>query len=258
MKDFIKISTFQYDIKWNDKISNINLIEDAFGTLPETDFVILPELFDTGFVTDVNILNETENNYTKSWLIETAAKFNFAIGGSSIYNENGKYFNRFFVAKPDNSLDFYDKKHLFAIAGEDKYISTGNFQKIINIDNWRVKLLVCYDLRFPVWARNNNDYDILVYVANWPIGRIEQWKALLIARAIENQAYTIGVNRIGTDAHGFNYPGKSLVVSPKGEVLYEAKENQQHINTITLDYNYLQKLRQKFPVLKDADRFTIL
>ncbi|MBN2664082.1 MAG: amidohydrolase [Bacteroidales bacterium] len=257
MKDFLKFTIFQSDIRWNNKNQNLNIFSEALHKIPDTDIVIFPELFDTGFVTDVNILKKDENELSKSWLIKTAAMHNFYLGATSLYHENGKYYNRFFVASPHNKLFYYDKKHLFAIAGEADHISSGNKRTVINIDNWKLNLLVCYDLRFPVWARNKNDYDVLIYPANWPISRIAQWRALLIARAIENQAYTVGINRIGSDNHGFVYSGKSLIVNPKGEIIYEAKENKQDMYTATFDYNYLQKLRKNFPVLKDADDFLI-
>jgi len=257
MKEFLNFTIIQTDVEWNNKLDNLIKYSNILQNIFDTDIVIFPELFDTGFVTDVNILEKTYINFTKKWLINKASEHNFFIGASSLFSENDKFYNRFFVASPQKNLYKYDKKHLFAIAGEAEHISSGNKRTVINIDSWRINLLVCYDLRFPVWSRNKNDYDILVYTANWPVSRIEQWKTLLVARAIENQAYAVGVNRIGTDAHGYKYPGKSLIVSPKGEIIYEAKEFEPDIFTASFDYNYLQKLRGKFPVWKDADNFKI-
>lgn len=258
MKDFLKITIFQSDIIWNNRSQNLDVFSTKMNKITDSDIVIFPELFDTGFVTDVNILQKDQTNLTKNWLIKTSAQHNLHIGATSLCYDKGKYYNRFFVASPNKEIFFYDKKHLFAIAGENKHISNGNKRTIVSIDNWRLNLLVCYDLRFPVWARYKNDYDVLIYPANWPVSRIDQWKALLIARAIENQAYTVGINRIGTDNHGFKYPGKSLIISPKGEIMYEAKENEQDIHTAIFDYSYLKKLRKNFPVLKDADNFNII
>lgn len=257
MKEFLKFSIAQTNILWNDKISNLERYKVILDNFNDTDIVIFPELFDTGFVTDVNILNIEQNNLTKNWLLNEAVARGFSIGATSIFNENNKFFNRFFFVNPDGTLDYYDKKHLFSIAGEDEFISYGNKRTIVKKDNWRINLLVCYDLRFPVWARNKNDYHILIYPANWPDSRIEQWKALLVARAIENQAYVVGVNRIGIDFHGFKYPGKSLIISPKGEIIYEAKVNEEDLFTTTFDFNYLTSLRKKFPVLNDADKFEL-
>ena len=163
-------------------------------------------------------------------------------------------------------MEFYNKRHLFKHAGEKNEFSRGDSNKIVSFDTstgsaaqkWKINLQICYDLRFPVWSRNTSDYHILVYVANWPKSRIDQWKALLNARAIENQSYVFGVNRIGTDGNGFNYPGKSLIISPKGEIIYEAKENEEDIYTAELDFDYLMKIRRNFPVLDDRDGFEVV
>lgn len=255
MKKNINIGIIQFNISWNDKSSNIGKIQEYISTLSnETDLILLPEMFDTGFVTDVSILNDDQNELTKEWILQTAKKNNTAIGGTIIIKDNGKYFNRFVFALADGTVYEYDKRHLFAISGENKYISNGNKRTIAKIYDWRFNLLICYDLRFPVWARNKQDYDVLLYPANWPISRIEQWKALLIARAIENQAYCIGINRTGIDEHGYQYPGMSLVINPKGEIMHQASDKDE-IFTVELDYEYFHKLRTNFPVIDDADKF---
>lgn len=257
MKELLKITVFQTNIIWNNKVKNLEKYDKKLMSVDDADLVLFPELFDIGFVTDTGILDKNKNEYTKNWLIKNSEKYSFAIGGTTIYKEKNKYFNRFYIAQPNGKIDFYDKKHLFAIAGEVN-ISKGDFRKIINLKGWRINMLICYDLRFPVWARNKKDYDILIYPANWPLSRINQWKILLKARAIENQAYCIGINRIGKDENGFEYPGNSMIINPKGDVIFEAKNNSEDSFTATFDYNYLKKLRKNFPVLNDADNFQII
>ncbi|MBN2891837.1 MAG: amidohydrolase [Bacteroidales bacterium] len=258
MKKTLNISLIQSNIQWLERQKNLDYLTSKISEIQNTDIVFLPEMFDTGFYIEPHKLEKSEEYLSYNWLRNSAINKKISIGGSTIFNENGKFYNRFLLANPDGNVDFYNKRHLFKHAGELNEYLAGNEQKIVEFDNWRIKLLVCYDLRFPVWARNTENYHILVYVANWPTSRIEQWKSLLIARAIENQAYTIGVNRIGEDGNGFVYPGKSLIISPKGEIMYEAKELEEDIYTAELDFEYLQNIRSKFPVLEDMDEFEIL
>lgn len=257
MKKNIKISIIQSDIAWNDKKQNLYFFSNLINSIPETDLIILPELFDTAFVTDINILDKSNNEMTLDWMKQIAKNKQTTIAGSTYYKENNLFYNRFFFAKNNSEIDFYDKRHLFSIANENNITTQGKKRKIINLYNFKILPLVCYDLRFPVWSRNKNDYDLLIYVANWPTSRINQWKSLLIARAIENQCYTIGVNRIGKDGNGFEYCGNSLIVSPIGEIIYQAKTNEQDIFTTELDLEYLINIRNKFPVLIDGDNFEI-
>lgn len=258
MKKKLKITLFQTNIDWNNKLKNLFLYEKLLDKITTTDLALFPELFDTGFVTNVDILNKAHNKLSVNWLKQQSNKRKFSIGASSLFYESKRFFNRFMVCKPDENIEFYNKKHLFSISGEDEHISFGNERKIIKLNNWRLNLNICYDLRFPVWTRNKDDYDILIFIANWPTTRIAQWETLLKARAIENQTYVVGVNRIGVDANNYKYCGKSMVVNPKGEIMYQAKKDVQEIATVTLDFDLLQKLRTNFPVHKDADKFFIV
>jgi len=194
---------------------------------------------------------------TVLWLKEMAMKRNCAIAGSMIIKEDNKFFNRFIFVKPDGKLNYYNKKHLFRMANEHEHYSAGEKKVIVNYKGWRINLLVCYDLRFPVWSRNKNDYDLLIYVANWPTSRISQWNTLLAARAIENQAYIVGVNRIGSDGNNFNYSGSSQIINPKGEKLIDNNINKDIIETAELDYDSLIHYRENFSVYLDADDFEI-
>lgn len=266
MNKKLKISIIQSDIVWLDRQKNLEIYSKLISKLANTDIVFLPEMFDTGFFIEPNKLDKKEKDVAIEWLKNISSNENIAIGGSTIVEENGKYYNRFIFANPNKPIEFYNKRHLFRLAGELNEFESGNYNKIVEFENsvssstqkWKINLQICYDLRFPVWSRNVSDYHILVYVANWPKSRIDQWKALLIARAIENQSYVFGVNRIGIDGNGFNYPGKSLIISPKGEIIYEAKENGEDIYTAELDFDYLMKIRRNFPVLDDRDEFEIV
>ena len=257
MTEKLHISIIQSDIIWLERKKNLKTYSELINKLKKTDIVFLPEMFDTGFYIEPHKLDISDKNMTLEWMKQLSEEKNISIGGSTIINENNKFYNRFLFVKPDNSIDFYDKHHLFKLAGELNEYSGGNTNTIINYDNWKIKIQICYDLRFPVWSRNTEDYHILVYVANWPSSRIKQWKSLLIARAIENQSYTFGINRIGVDGNGFEYSGKSIIIDPKGEIIYEAKKNQEDIYTAILNYENILKIRQKFPVLNDRDNFII-
>ena len=257
IKNNLKVSIIQSNIVWLDRKTNIETYSDLIEKLNSSDIVFLPEMFDTGFYIEPHKLEKSKKNITLEWMKKISSENNISIGGSTIIEENNKFFNRFLFVKPNNTVEFYNKRHLFKHAGELKEYSSGKSNKIVQFDNWKIKLQICYDLRFPVWSRNTEDYHILVYVANWPKSRINQWKSLLIARAIENQAYTFGINRIGIDGNGFDYPGKSLIINPKGEIVYEAKENQQDIFTTELNFENLMKIREKFPVLDDREIFEV-
>lgn len=258
MKKKLKVTIIQSDVIWLEREKNLDLYSKFLDKISDSDIIFFPEFFDTGFYVEPSKLDANEDNKTINWLKQNANKRNFSIGASTAIREDGKFYNRFIIAHPDDKVDYYNKRHLFKHAGELNEYSPGLVQKTFNIDNWKIKPLVCYDLRFPVWARNTENYHILTYIANWPTSRIEQWKALLIARAIENQCYTIGVNRVGEDGNGFDYPGKSLIISPKGDIIYEAKNLDVDIFTAELDFDYLQNIRTKFPVLEDIDDFKIL
>ncbi len=255
-KNKLLITLLQTHIHWLDKQKNFLHIEKKLNNI-KSDIIVLPEMFNTGFY--INPLDVAENysGPTIKWLEYTAHKTNSAICGSIIWQENGKFYNRFIFMKPDGKWAWYDKRHRFTMAGEHHKFSAGSHRVVINYSGWRIKPLVCYDLRFPVWARNDQDYDLIIYVANWPESRIDQWKNLLIARAIENQAYVIAVNRIGVDGNDFYYSGMSMAINPRGNIIYQAPENQENVYTVELDLELLHNMRKKFPVLLDKDDFDI-
>lgn len=181
-----------------------------------------------------------------------------ALAGSSLIRTQKGYKNRFLFCAPNKDIEFYDKRHLFSMAGENKFIQKGTENKIVEYKNWKINLQICYDLRFPVWSRNTSAYDLIIYVANWPQSRIKQWKALLIARAIENQAFVVGVNRIGKDGNGFSYSGNSLIINYNGDIIFEAPQNKTATQRIELNLEEMLNARKKFPVLGDADNFKII
>jgi omega-amidase len=240
------------------------MIERKINALQEpTHVVILPEMFSTGFTMKPAALAETMDGETVQWMKRMAIQKKIIVTGSIIIQEGGQFFNRLIWMQPDGNYGYYDKRHLFAYAEEDRYFSAGSQRLIASVNGWRINLLICYDLRFPVWSRQaangaeEAEYDMLIYVANWPERRSTAWKTLLKARAIENQCYVIGVNRVGKDGNDLNYTGDSMVVDAMGEVLYE-KAHEEDVFTITLDKESLQAIRNKIPFLKDADDFRIM
>ena len=257
------ISIFQYDIIWADKLANFAIVETQLALLcaeteAKTDIVVLPEMFSTGFCVDRLDLAESMDGATVAQLKKWSAMYQLAIAGSFIATENGKFFNRAFFVTPEGDLYFADKRHLFSVANEHQYFSAGNQKLIVDYKGVKLSLLVCYDLRFPVWARNvNNAYDVLIYVANFPTKRINDWDILLQARAIENQAYVIGVNRVGVDANNIDYIGHSFVLDYKGECIAQVPDSAIDVATAKIDIDKLQNYRQKFAVWRDADSFEI-
>jgi predicted amidohydrolase len=251
----INVTLIQSNIIWEDKDSNLKNYQSKIDNI-ESDLIILPEMFTTGFTMNPKSLAETMSGETVQWMKENASKMNSAICGSIIIQEDSKYFNRFIWVNPDGSIHHYDKKHLFSFAGEDKNYTPGNEKLIIEYKGWKICSLICYDLRFPVWSRNSEDYDLLIYVANWPTKRKLAWKSLLIARAIENQCYVIGVNRVGYDENNY-YSGESKLVNALGETLY-ANSHVEDIYTTTISKYELNKVRTQLPFLNDKDNFKIL
>jgi omega-amidase len=235
------------------------MLEQKINSITEkTEVVVLPEMFSTGFSMKPGQLAETMDGETIQWMKKIAAAKKIILTGSVIIKEGEDYFNRLVWMLPNGQYGVYDKRHRFAYAGEDKHYQPGSKRLIASVKGWKINLLVCYDLRFPVWARQSSpgEYDILIYVANWPERRIHAWKTLLQARAIENQCYVVGVNRTGVDGNDIVYSGESMIIDPMGEALYY-KKDVEDIFTITLDKSNLETVREKFPFLKDADRFTI-
>lgn len=255
----LKITIIQSNLHWENIRRNLEMFSQKIASLnEETDLIVLPEMFSTGFTMNNKPLAENMSGKTFGWMKQKAQEKNCVITGSVIIEENGKYFNRLIWMRADGSFETYDKRHLFRYADEQKYYSAGNKKLIVELEGWKICPLICYDLRFPVWIRNRNkEYDALIFVANWPERRNYPREALLIARAIENQAYVIGVNRVGKDGNGVNHSGDSVVINPQGEVLCKAKPNEETVLTVTLSFSELAEWRKKFPAWMDADQFTI-
>jgi predicted amidohydrolase len=253
----INITLIQSNIIWEDKISNLKNYQEKIDKIESTDLIILPEMFTTGFSMNPKDISETMNGETIQWMKANASKMNSAICGSIIIEEEGKYFNRFIWVNPDGSIHQYDKKHLFSFAGENKNYTPGNKKIIIEYKGWKICPLVCYDLRFPVWSRNSEEYDLLIYVANWPTKRKLAWKSLLVARAIENQCYVIGVNRVGKDENNHYYSGESSLINALGETLY-INSHVEDVYSTTITKCELNKIRKLLPFLNDKDNFKIL
>ncbi|MBC7689714.1 MAG: nitrilase family protein [Aquabacterium sp.] len=271
------VTTIQTNLAWENKAANLQMLEGKIDSLEEkTEVVVLPEMFSTGFSMNTAMLAETMDGETVEWMKAVAARHKIILIGSLIIKENDRCYNRLVWMLPNGQFGYYDKRHLFAYGEEDKHYTAGNKRLIASVKGWRINLQVCYDLRFPVWARNRllqtdtpaervpaieetnavprPEYDLLIYVANWPERRSHAWKTLLCARAIENQCYVVGVNRVGRDGKNINHSGNSLVIDPLGEVLYHMAE-EEDIFTITLQREHLEDVRTKFPFWKDADQF---
>lgn len=255
----MKVSILQNNIVWENKAENLKQLQRKLEELRNhTDIVILPEMFNTGFTMKSEALAEPIDGKTIQTLQSWAKEYQIALTGSYIALDNGKYYNRAFFLTPERAAYFYDKKHLFRMGDEPTHFSPGEKRLIIPYKGWNICLLVCYDLRFPVWSRNiNNEYDILIYVANWPAPRRLVWDTLLSARAIENMSYVCGSNRVGTDGNGLDYNGGSAIYSPKGKVLAIAPDNKESVITVDLSLDELKNFRQKFPAWMDADSFNL-
>lgn len=255
----IKIAIIQTSLFWEDVDKNLEIFTKKISNIKnKADLVVLPEMFSTGFSMNSKKLAEEINGKTVNWLIKTSVINNISIIGSLIIKEKNNYFNKLFFVNPDGSYKTYNKRHLFRMANENNYYSQGKEDLIVHFNGWRIKPLICYDLRFPVWSRNNNDYDILVYIANWPERRAYAWKTLLRARAIENQSYVVGVNRIGEDQNNVIYSGDSAILNPFGDEISDIKPHENKTQIIKISYKKLFEFRESFPVNLDADSFKIL
>jgi predicted amidohydrolase len=266
----LTFTLIQADLRWEDKEANLKMLEEKINSIQEkTQVVVLPEMFSTGFSMKPEQLAEKMDDATVQWMKKTAAEKKVILTGSVIIEDgqaaaNGHpaFYNRLIWMLPNGQYGKYDKRHLFAFAHEDQHYTAGTQRLIASVNGWKIHLLVCYDLRFPAWARQqfdeeqNFEYDVLIYVANWPERRSTAWKTLLQARAIENQCYVIGVNRVGKDGNDIYHSGDSMVIDPLGEILYH-KAHEEDVFTITLDKEHLQEVRQRFPFWKDADEFKI-
>jgi predicted amidohydrolase len=290
----LTISIIQTDLKWEDKAANLRTLEDKILSIPgNTELVVLPEMFSTGFSMHPEILAERMDGPTLAWMRSVAARKKIILTGSVIIEEEGNYFNRLIWMLPNGEYGYYDKRHRFAYAGENEHYTAGQRRLVASVKGWKILPLVCYDLRFPVWSRQtpapppgtddesdtnspsseagssptahpapsatstpSMEYDILLYVANWPQRRSLAWKTLLQARAIENQSYVVGLNRVGNDGNNINHSGDSMIIDPLGEILYHGTEKED-IFTITLQKETLTDIRQRFPFWRDADSFSI-
>ncbi|MDX2173920.1 MAG: nitrilase family protein [Bacteroidota bacterium] len=279
----MKITLIQTHLHWENREKNLSHFDNLINSVNEqTDLIVLPEMFTTGFTMNPKQFAENDN-VTLEWLKQKAKQKNAVITGSVAINDSNNYFNRLFWVEPNQNFATYDKRHLFRMAKEDENYTAGTKKIIMQIQEWNICPLICYDLRFPIWSRNKFtdisyklseaytqtanftrpitsgwEYDVLIYVANWPEIRNFPWKQLLIARAIENQCYVIGLNRIGLDGNNFSHSGDSMVINPRGEIISKTKANEESIETILLDKTYLTDFRKAFPVGLDADSFTII
>ncbi len=261
MKD-LKISLIQADLHWEQIDANLAMFEEKIWTIEETDLIVLPEMFTTGFSMNAKDLAEPVGGKTFKWMRQMATQKKCAVTGSYIIKDGGNFFNRLYFVYPDGSSVQYDKKHLFNLAAEGENYTSGTERLILEYQGWRIHPMICYDLRFPVWARSKKsiertyEYDLLLYVANWPDTRVNAWDTLLAGRAIENLSYCAGLNRIGVDGYPKNYNGHSGVYSPKGETL-AFSDNQEEIMTVTLSSSDLEDYRSNFPFQLDADDFDL-
>lgn len=252
----MKITLIQTDLLWNDPAGNRARFEQKIAEAGSADLIVLPEMFSTGFCTQPRLAAEPLGGETLPWMKRIAQKTDCALAGSVAVEENGNYFNRFYFVKPDGSVSQYDKRHLFTYGGEHKEFTAGDKRVIVEYKGWRILLQICYDLRFPVWSRNRNDYDLALYTANWPTPRVDAWSALLRARAIENLCYVAGINRTGTDPN-CSYCGKSVLLDFKGQTLADTDPGKEALLSAELDAEALRDFRKNFPALQDADRFTL-
>jgi len=253
----LQLALIQFDALWEQPYENLQLLSTLLSELPDnTDLIILPEAFATGFSMNALKVSEPMNGPIIEWMKATAQQKSCCICGGVFIEEDGKYYNRFVWVSPDLQIHTYDKRHLFSLEGENNAYSPGNSHQIIYYKGWTIFPQICYDLRFPVWSRNVHHYDLLINIANWPAARSKVWKTLLKARAIENQCFVAASNRIGTDGQDIAYSGKSMVINFKGETIINAK-NKHGIFVEKIDRGDLDAFRRKFNSLRDADQFDI-
>ncbi|MFZ4543035.1 MAG: amidohydrolase [Saprospiraceae bacterium] len=253
----MKVALVQSDLVWEDKMANLTHFEEVIrGITEKVDIIVLPEMFTTGFSMNVAQLAEPTVASTMLHLVSWAEHADAAICASFIAEEEGKYYNRLIWVQPDGEYCHYDKKHLFGLADEPKHYTAGTERLIIEWRGWRICPLICYDVRFPIWSRNNNAYDLLIYIANFPTRRIHAWNSLLIARAIENQSYTIGVNRVGTDGKGIDYSGESCVIDFEGNTIIRESADAA-VLIAEMDIDQQSSFRRSLPFLRDQDAFVL-
>jgi omega-amidase len=256
--DNLKITVYQGYLFWENTDKNLqNISLRLSGIREKTNLIVLPEMFNTGFTMNAEALGEAMDGKTMQWMQKTAQKFDCVVTGSIIIKENGKFYNRLLWVRQDGTHEHYDKRHLFALAKEDDVYTAGTKKLIVELNGWKICPVICYDLRFPVWLRNvDEDYDLLMIVANWPEKRALHWRTLIPARAVENQAYVIGVNRVGHDGNEVYHSGDSTCIDPNGNVVYY-KRDEEDVYTFSIIGDEVKKARRALPFLKDADRFSI-
>ena len=258
MNNQLAVSLVQFDIRWEDMAFNLRKLEEMVDANDfDADLILLPEMFNTGFTMHPECIASDETNlHVSNWMKTLAIKKNATIAGSIAYHEEGHYYNRFVAVSPAGSVSHYNKRHLFRMSGEHEVYERGDERVIIELGKWRIALFVCYDLRFPVWSRNHNQYDMAIYVANWPHKRRDVWQTLLKARAIENQCYVAGVNRVGKDPSQY-YSGDTAIIGFTGQVLKKAKEGIETVINETIILSDLDDFKKTFPTWMDADAFEI-
>jgi predicted amidohydrolase len=252
----LSITLLQPDTIWERPDENIHRIETLLSDVNAGDLIVLPEMWSTGFSMHPEMVAESSNGPALHWMKRFAKEKNAVLAGSVSVKEGHRYFNRFYFAFPNGEVSFYDKKHLFSFGKEDQHYTPGSTPLTVEIKGWKIRPVVCYDLRFPVWCRNSVDYDLLLVVANWPVPRIHHWDTLLRARAIENQSFVVGVNRIGADGSGLDYNGHSSIYDMNGTSLVFL-DDKESVASINLDYTALKAFRDQFRFLQDRDQFTI-
>lgn len=256
----LKVTLVQTYLNWEHVDENLKHFSTVLDKITQTtDVIVLPEMFTTGFTMKPEVLAEEHGGKGLQWMQQKAKEKNCVVTGSISVKENQHYYNRLYWVKPDGSYQFYNKRHLFRMGNEQQHYTPGDEKIIVELKGWKICPLICYDLRFPVWSRNTkeNQYDLLIYVANWPQVRSYPWKQLLIARAIENQCYTLGVNRVGRDGHLVEHAGDSCALNPRGELMAVIPSNEDKCETVILNYQYLEDFRKAFPVMMDSDRFNL-
>ncbi|QOZ83952.1 MULTISPECIES: amidohydrolase [Chromobacterium] len=254
----LAVTLVQSDIAWESVDQNLQRMERHLSAVNDSQLIVLPEMFTTGFSMRPEKIAETMDGKAVQWLRDTARAKRADLVGSVAIQDQGRYYNRLLWAKADGSLFSYDKKHLFSFAGEHEHYTPGDAPLIVKVDGWSVAAFVCYDLRFPVWSRNNkSQYDLALYIASWPERRARHWQTLLPARAIENQAFVIGVNRVGVDGNDIRYSGDSMLIDPLGDTLYHGRQLES-VYQAKLSRAQLDDVRAQFPFLKDADRYQLV
>jgi predicted amidohydrolase len=258
MQNQLNVIGIQADLVWESPKQNLTFFENKIKSLPkDTDLIVLPEMFTTGFTMHPEKVAESMDGTSIKWMQKMASENQTAIMGSLVIKAHANFYNRLVFVHPSGQIETYDKRHSFTLAGEDKVYTSGSKRLIVDYKGWKICPLICYDLRFPVWARNTHNYDLLIYMANWPVTRIKAWETLLKARAIENMSFVIGVNRTGKDANTYEYSGNSLLLNYLGEELDSLAKNEVGYISAKIDKNHLFKTREKLGFLNDKDVFII-